>query len=102
QTPPGTIPSTHRWSRRARVEIPHATLRLIGSPRTPESTSLSFEWTTLTTSPFRFDGSFRSNNPVLEQDDLVLQVVYSDTGASVGVLDDRIIPSRPVLSNFWP
>ncbi|TEB31637.1 hypothetical protein FA13DRAFT_1732498 [Coprinellus micaceus] len=103
----------------ARVEIPHATLRLIGSPRTPESTSLSLRYIDgatilhllrhsvqngrpLQLRPFRFDGSFRSNNPVLEQDDLVLQVVCSDTGASVGVLDDRIIPSRPVLSNFWP
>lgn len=117
---PGTIPSTPTDGRvGARVEIPHATLRLIGSPRSPESTSLSLRYIDgatilhllrhsvengrpLQLRPFRFDGSFRSNNPVLEQDDLVLQVVYSDTGASVGVLDDRIIPSRPVLSNFWP
>ncbi|KAJ3507566.1 hypothetical protein NMY22_g16895 [Coprinellus aureogranulatus] len=93
----------------ARIDIPHHTLRLVSAPLTPDSTSLTLKYIDgarilhllrhsvvtgrrLHLRPVHFDGSFRSNNPILRVGDLILQVVYADTGASAGFLDDRIIP----------
>lgn len=93
-----------------KVEIPHETLRLICAPPTAEATCYILKYVDgarilrllrhsvetgrpLLLRPSRFDGSFESSNPLLNIGDLILQVVYADTGDSAGMLDDRIIPS---------